>query len=161
VVLRDPVQVRRQHATTICRNETILKRGRERERKGGLSPAPATMRHFIINPPVAPPLCARSQSEIQIKHANICVFYSRGFVDRPRFVTRSQNLIRFVINTSTANYLAGRTRGRGREKEGQEKKCTREKNLARRNNGGDRFFRKIEWTLTNYTKFPTENTPVV
>lgn len=102
------------------------------------------MRHFIINPPVAPPLCARSQSEIQIKHANICVFYSRGFVDWPRFVTRSQNLIRFVINTSTANYLAGRTRGRGREKERQEgKKCAREKNLARRNNSVIDFSAKL------------------
>lgn len=96
-------------------------RAREREE---VQPPLTTMRHFIINSPVAPPSCARPQSEIQIKHANICVFYSRGFVGRPRFVTCSrsaQSLIRFVINTSAvaANYLLrvrGRRRGQ-REKE--------------------------------------------
>lgn len=78
--------------------ESGREEGGEREREGGerveVQPPLTTMRHFIINPPVAPPPCARPQSEIQIKHANICVFYSRGFVGRPRFVTCSRSVRR-------------------------------------------------------------------
>ena len=139
VLYRYGDSTRRQYAAF---NKIIPERGREREE---VQPPLTTMRHFIINPPVAPP-CARPQSEIQIKHANICVFYSRGFVGRPRFVTCSRSapsLIRFVINTSAdaANYLLrvlrGQRRGeerRGEERRGEERERERERENEERKN---------------------------
>lgn len=82
------------------------------------------MRHFIINPPVAPR--AQPQSEIQIKHANICVFYSRGFVRVGPAFCYLLGVVRAEFNSFCYKYISGRGKlphectgqraGRGRER---------------------------------------------
>lgn len=152
--LRGPTQVQaiargRQYA---AHNKIIPERGREREgdrvseggREGGSSTPLTTMRHFIINPPVAPPPYARPQSEIQIKHANICVFYSRGFVAAGRVLLPAR-AARAEFNSFCYKYISGRGKlpftsaartGEERERqreggEGRGKKCTRARKTSR------------------------------
>lgn len=157
--------------TTICRtyNKIILERRREKEKKNegerktergkreDGQPPSATMRHFIINPPVAPPPPrARPQSEIQIKHANICVFYSWGFVRVGPAFCYLLGAARAEFNSFCYKYISGRGKlphERGKRERTitavYEEKRDREKKYTARGKASlslrrDRFFRKIE-----------------